>query len=132
MSGWQNKAFANATLILQPPENILLGQFCISDEKPSPFDNQFLFFFLRKQEFRHAQFFLPDNIELARDSAVSESISCNLWWTHCNLKDWSLVVSFKEANSFSSFNNFSRSTSHSKIDRMQGVSSPLTSWKSKK
>jgi len=34
--GLENKAWAKDNLILQPPENALVGNFCSSCEKPKP------------------------------------------------------------------------------------------------
>jgi hypothetical protein len=56
-SGSQNRARARASRILQPPENVLVGNCCLSDEKPR-----------------------PARMVAARGSALSDSISLSLPW----------------------------------------------------
>ena len=56
-SGSQNRALANANLILHPPEKVFVAKCCRSSEKPR-----------------------PARILAARDSALSDSISESFAW----------------------------------------------------
>mmetsp|Transcript_3975 Transcript_3975/g.7582 ORF Transcript_3975/g.7582 Transcript_3975/m.7582 type:complete len:117 (-) Transcript_3975:566-916(-) len=75
-SGWTKRAHASATRIRQPPDSILVGEFFISAEKPSPVKMACALASAPAASMASRSWYTSSRLSLS--SGVSSSICCSL------------------------------------------------------